>query len=145
MTRIERSIEIERPVSDVWKFVHDVTKGNLWQTTLLEAQQETEGPMRVGTRVRETRRFLGIRIETVWEVTEYEPITRSSVKGVSGPIPLSGSYLLESLDASTRFIVVGELEAHRFFKLAEPLFARMAGRELEASLGHLKDLLEAEG
>ena len=112
---------------------------------LLEAQQETEGPMRVGTRVRETRRFLGIRIETVWEVTEYEPITRSSVKGVSGPIPLSGSYLLESLDASTRFIVVGELEAHRFFKLAEPLFARMAGRELEASLGHLKDLLEAEG
>ena len=41
--------------------------------------------------------------------------------------------------------MIGELEAHGFFKLAEPLFADMAGRELEASLGHLKDLLEAEG
>jgi hypothetical protein len=27
--------------------------------------------------------------------------------------------------------------------MAEPLFASMAGRELEASLGHLKELLEA--
>ena len=38
----------------------------------------------------------------------------------------------------------GELDAHGFFKLAEPVFARITRRELEANLGHLKDLLEAD-
>jgi hypothetical protein len=34
------------------------------------------------------------------------------------------------------------VEPKGFFSWAEPLFTAMAGRELEASLGHLKDLLE---
>jgi hypothetical protein len=40
--------------------------------------------------------------------------------------------------------VSGELDAHGLFKLAEPVFARITARELEANLGHLKDLLEAD-
>jgi hypothetical protein len=35
------------------------------------------------------------------------------------------------------------MEAHGFFKLAEPVFARFVRREVESNLGHLKDLLEA--
>jgi uncharacterized membrane protein len=143
MTKIERSIVIDRPVAEVWDFVHDLTKDPLWQTTLVESRPLTEGPMRVGTRWAEVRKFLGVRIEVTLEVTEYEPTSRSAIKAVSGPIPLSGGYRLEPLDGSTRFTVTGELDAHGLFKLAEPVFARMVGRELEANLGHLKDLLEA--
>jgi uncharacterized membrane protein len=145
MTKIERSIVIERPVDDVWQFVHDTTKDALWQTTLRESEHLTDGPFDVGTRVREVRQFLGLRVEVAWEVTEYEPHTRSSIKGISGPVPLDGSYLFESQNGGTRFTVVGELDAHGLFKLAEPVFARMTSRELGANLGHLKDLLEADG
>ena len=144
MTKIERSIVIDRPVDEVWEFVHDTTKDALWQTTLVESEKLTDGPMGLGTRVRELRHFLGLRIEVAWEVTEYEPNTTSAIKGVSGPIPLSGRYRLEPLDAGTRLTVSGELDAHGFFKLAEPVFARITRRELEANLGHLKDLLEAD-
>jgi hypothetical protein len=62
---------------------------------------------------------------------------------VSGPVPLSGTYAFEAVNGGTRFTVTGELDAHGFFKLAEPVFARITGRELESNLGHLKDLLEA--
>jgi carbon monoxide dehydrogenase subunit G len=144
MTRIERSIVIDRPVDDVWEFVHDITNDRLWQTTLVESEQLTDGPMGVGTRVREVRQFLGVKIELAWEVTELEPRTTSAIKGVSGPIPLSGRYRLEPDDAGTRFTVSGELDAHGLFKLAEPVFARITARELDANLGHLEDLLEAE-
>jgi len=145
MTRIERSVVIERPIDEVWEFVHDTTKDALWQTTLTESEKLTDGPMRVGTRVREVRHFLGVRIELTWEVTEYEPNRKSAIRGVSGPVPLTGGYRLEPLDAGTRFTVSGELDAHGLFKLAEPVFARITRRELEANLGHLKDLLETEG
>jgi carbon monoxide dehydrogenase subunit G len=144
MTKIERSIAIDRPVDEVWEFVHDPTKDALWQTTLTESEQLTDGPMGVGTRVREVRHFLGLRVELAWEVTEYEPTRKSAIRGISGPIPLHGGFLLEPVDGGTRLTVSGELEAHGLFKLAEPVFARITRRELEANLGHLKDLLEAE-
>ncbi|HZQ65817.1 MAG TPA: SRPBCC family protein [Gaiellaceae bacterium] len=144
MTRIERSITIERPVDEVWRFVHDTTKDVLWQTTLRESEQLTDGAFGVGTQVREIRQFLGLRVEVGWEVTEYEPMTRSSIAGISGPVPLSGSYVLEPQNGGTRFTVLGELDAHGLFRLAEPVFARLTSRELEANLGHLKDVLEAE-
>jgi len=143
MSTIERSILIERPVREVWEFVQDTSKDALWQTTLVESQILTEGPKRVGTQVQEVRRFLGVKIPMTLELTEFEPERRSSLKAVAGGIPLSGSYSLEPLDGGTKLTVKGRLEAHRLFQLAEPVFSRMTSRELEASLGHLKDLLEA--
>jgi hypothetical protein len=143
MSRIERSVLIQRPIQEVFDFVHDITNDSLWQTTIVEQEKLTEGPLRAGSRIKEVRRFLGVRIETSYEVTEYEPPTRSAVKMISGPVPFSGSYVLEALAGSTRFTVQGDIEGHGFFKLAEPVFARMTARELEANLGHLKDLLEA--
>lgn len=143
MSKIERSIVIGRPVNEVWDFVQDTSKDALWQTTLVESELLTEGPKRVGTQVQEVRRFLGVQIPMTLELTEFEPERKSSLKAVAGGIPLSGSYLLEPFDGGTKLTVTGQLEAHRLFKLAEPVFARMTSRELEASLGHLKDLLEA--
>jgi len=62
MSKIERTIVIGRPVNEVWEFVQDTKKDALWQTTLVESQQLTEGPKRVGTQVQEVRRFLGVQI-----------------------------------------------------------------------------------
>ena len=142
MSKIQRSIVIEKSVDEVWDFVQDTTNDALWQTTLIESRPLTEGPKRVGSQVHETRRFMGLRLEMEVELTEFEPNRKSSLKTVSGGIPLSGSYLLEPLDGGTKLTVAGELDAHRTFKLAQPVFASITTRELEASLGNLKDLLE---
>jgi carbon monoxide dehydrogenase subunit G len=142
MTKVERNIVIDRPIEEVWDYVNDPAKDVMWQSTLRESQQLTDGPVGVGTRVREVRQFLGIRVETTWEFTEYEPTSTSAIKSVAGPVPLNGRYALEPANGGTRLTVIGELDAHGLFKLAEPVFARMVGRELESNLGHLKDLLE---
>jgi hypothetical protein len=142
MSSIERSIVIEKPINDVWDFVQDTANDALWQTTLIESRPLTAGPKRVGTQVHEIRRFMGLRLEMEVELTEFEPNRKSSVKTVSGGIPLSGSYVLEPLDGGTKLTMTGELDAHRTFKPAQPVFASITSRELEASLGNLKDLLE---
>jgi uncharacterized membrane protein len=143
MTRVERSIVIEKPVEDVWEFVHDTTKDALWQTTLVESQQLTDGPIDVGTTVREVRNFLGRRVEMTWQMTECKRNRRSSIQAVAGPVPLSGRYEFEPVGSATKLTVTGELDAHRLFKLAEPIFRQITARELEANLGHLKDLVES--
>ncbi len=143
MTRIEKSVVIDRPVEDVWEYVHDPANDAVWQTSIVETRHEGGPAMDVGTRIVEVRRFLGRRFETSWEVSEFDPPRRSAVRSVSGPIPFTGSYVLEAVDGCTRFTLRMDTEAHGFFKLAEPVFGRMAGREMEANLGHLKDALEA--
>jgi uncharacterized membrane protein len=143
MSKIERIIVIERPIEEVFRFVHDPRNDASWQTTLIESTQLDEGPLGVGTHVRERRRFLGLQVEMTKEITEYEPTRMSAFKMVAGGAPMSGTYQLEPVDGATKLTATGYVEARGFFKMAEPLFTSMAGRELEASLGHLKELLEA--
>ena len=141
MTKLERSVLIERPIEDVWAFVHEPANDPKWQATIVEAHAPEE-PLGVGTKIREVRRFLGRRFEMEYEVTEYEPHRRSAVRVTSGPIPGGGSYAFEPVNGGTRFSMTLEIDAHGFFRLAEPIFARAAHREMEANLGQLKDLLE---
>src|SRR6266508_249981 len=143
MSEIERSIVIDRPIDEVFRFVHDPRNDASWQTTLIEATQLDETPYGVGTQIRELRRFLGLKVEMTREITEYEPSRKSAFKMVAGGAPMSGVYRLEPLDDGTRLTATGYVEPRGFFKMAEPLFTSMAGRELEASLGHLKELLES--
>ena len=58
------------------------------------------------------------------------------------PVPMAGSYVFEETEAGTRFTTEGETDAHGLFKLAEPVFARIARREWEHSCQTLKEVLE---
>jgi hypothetical protein len=76
-------------------------------------------------------------------VIEHDRPRRSAIRAVSGPIPFSGSYTLVPAGEGTHLAVLVDLNAAGFFRLAEPIFAQIARRELASNLGHLKDLLEA--
>jgi hypothetical protein len=97
LSKIERSIVIDRPIDEVFNFVHQPRNDASWQTTLIESSQVDDGPLRVGTQIRERRRFLGIQVEMTKEITEFEPLTRSAFNMVAGGAPMSGAYSLESL------------------------------------------------
>ncbi len=143
MITVELAETIDRPVEEVWAFTHDLSKSPLWQTTLVELRQLDDEPFGVGTRISETRRFLGLKIETVWECTALEPPRLSSIRSLSGPVRWGGSYILEPVGEGTRFTLSIEGEMSAYFRVTEPVLKRMTKREMEASMGHLKDILES--
>jgi hypothetical protein len=142
MTVFTHSVVVERPIEEVFAFLDEPANDPIWQTSLVEAR--LEGPMAVGATLTQVRRFLGRQAELTFEIIEYEPPTKRSMRCIAGPVPMSAGYLLEPADGGTKVTMVGETDAHGFFRLGEPVFARMASRELEANAGHLKDLLESE-
>lgn len=144
MSSFEHTVMINRPIEEVFAFAADPAKDPLWQTSIVEIRRDTEGPIEVGSRVTEVRHFLGRRIETTWEVIDYDPPKTSAIKTISGPVPFSGRYSFEPVDGGTRMTFSFETDASGFFKLAEPVMARMIRREIESNSGHLKDLLEAD-
>jgi uncharacterized membrane protein len=142
--RQEHSVVIHRPVEEVFTFVTDPNNDSLWQSTTLETEQTSEGPVEVGTTLRSTAKFLGRRIEMTMEVTENDPPHRQCLRITSGPIPGDGCYLFEATDGgSTRFTQTFEAEVGGFFRLAEPLVGRAISRQTEADMATLKDLLES--
>lgn len=143
MTRFEHSVLIERPLGEVWAYVMEPANDPVWQRMVVEVRRAAGAPVRVGTEIDEVLQFLGRRFDVTLQVTELEPMRRSSVRALSGPVPMSGSYAFEQADGCTRFSMQGEADAHGLFKLAEPVFARMARREWEHSCETLKELMEA--
>lgn len=143
MVRIEHSVTIDRPPSEVFEYISDPTNLPEWQSTALEGRMESPGPLGLGARAVEVRKFLGRRMESTMEVIGYEPDRELSFEVVSGPVPFRVSERLSPTTGGTRIDIVLEGEPGGFFKLAEPLVARAAKRQLEADYATLKDLLEA--
>ena len=143
MVRVDAEVVINRPASEVFSYLTDPEKAPEWQSSLIEAR--AEGPMQVGTKVTEVRKFLGRRMESTLEVTEYEPDRKFSLRILSGPVPFEAEHTLESEDGRTRLKWVGTGEPGGCFKLAEPLVARQAQRQFRGDFETLKELLEARG
>ena len=143
MTHIQHTITIDRPLDDVWDYVLDTRNDPVWITNVVDVGRGADEPIQVGLEIEETYKFLGVRLPMTLKVTEHEPRRRSAIEMSDGPVPGQGSYDFEPAGDGTRFTMTLATDAHGFFKLAEPVFARMARRDIAASLGNLKDILEA--
>ncbi len=144
MTKVEATVLIDRPIEEVFAYVADPSKAAQWAGPVVESRITSEGPVGLGTTSSRTTQFLGRNIESTYEITEYEPNSRYADKTTSGPVPINSRISFDSVDGGTKVTIAGELNAGGFFKLAEPLVARMARRQVETDAQTLKDLLEAQ-
>ena len=142
MAKIEHTVEIDRPPSDVFRYLVESDKVPQWQETLVELRPQSAGPVDVGTTMTEVRRFMGRRIESRLEVTAYEPERRFDLKTTAGPIPFAVRHTLHPVEGGTRLEIVGEAEGAGFFRMAEGLVTRQARRQFVTDFARLKDLLE---
>lgn len=144
MRRMEVSVTIDRPVEEVFAYVTHPENDTQWQSAVLESGLVGEGPMGVGAKVREVRELMGRRLESVAEVTEYEPNVKIGHKSTSGPVEYEAWYTFEPVDDGTKLTIAGQADIGGFFKLAEGLVARQFEKEMQAALTALKDILETQ-
>src|SRR5688500_1290501 len=76
---------IDRPVGEVFAYVTDPGKLATWQTNTVAAVQEGDGPLQLGTRLREVHKAPGGKeLESVVEVAELEPDRVFALRVVEG-------------------------------------------------------------
>jgi uncharacterized protein YndB with AHSA1/START domain len=143
VVRAEESIFVERPIEVVFAYLTDIERVPEWQANVLFLSLESPAGLRPGARLIELRKFLGRKVESVVEVTEYEPPHRYSTRVQSGPIPFLISNELSESAGGTRIEATVEGEPGRFFGLVEWRVVKAVERELWNSLATLKDILEA--
>jgi uncharacterized protein YndB with AHSA1/START domain len=141
--RIELTVEIACPPENVFAALTDLEHLPEWQTSAVSSKPD--GPLAVGTRIRERRRLMGRELDNELEVTAYDPPRRFALEGRSGPVPLSIDHELVEDGAKTVLHVHAQAEPGALYKLAEPMIKRTAEQELRADFQCLKGRLEAGG
>ena len=142
MASFEISVEIDRPVEEVFGYFTDVARIPEWNSMVLEATPSSH-PIHVGSTVKIRMRLLGRNIEATQEVLEYQPNRRVVVRTPT-PIAVTDTMAFEPLGAGRmRLTYASTGEASGFFKLADSIVARVAKKQLTAQLETLKELLEA--
>ncbi len=144
LSKLETSIEINRPVKDVIAFVDDNSNDPIWQSSVLESEKVTAGEPSAGTVYQVKEKFLGRVIEQQWEVTERNADGSAwSAKTISGAFPMETSMTFEANGDATTVRRTLNIEVGRFFKVASPVVAHIAQREMDMDFANLKELLEA--
>jgi uncharacterized membrane protein len=142
--RVEESIEINRPLEEVFDYVSEVGNFPEWTAHTLEVRKDTPGIPQQGDRFTVAIKSVGRRFETPYERTTFEANRRYTDRAVGGPIPdQRWDYAFRELPGGTRLTRAVEAEPAGFLKLLEPLQKRAVERQLRKDLQTLKDLLEA--
>lgn len=133
---------IKRSRQDVFDYVTDPANDANWQGTARSSEWASEEPHGVGSQVHAINRFMGRDIDSMLEITAWDPPGAFGQKAVSGPVPFEITMRLEAQDDGTRLTVSGEAEAGGFFKIAEGLVGKQLKKQMEKDFETLKQVLE---
>ena len=136
-------VEIARPVADVFAYLTDPAKLPEWQTNTVEVEQLTDGPLGVGTRLREVHAAGRRRIDQVVEVTVYEPGRRFDLDTVEGPLPVGARHTFEESPGGATIVhFAAEGHAPGALRVAEPLLKLVVRSQMRRHYARLKERLE---
>jgi uncharacterized protein YndB with AHSA1/START domain len=126
--RFEATVEIDRPIEEVFAFLADGTNDPKFSPRVQAIEKATDGPPGVGTVYKSTVKDAGMKTQREFELTEFEAPTKirwaeRSKNLVTAP---EGGYDLTPSGDGTRLRVHNVLEGHGVGKLIAPLALRQA-------------------
>jgi ligand-binding SRPBCC domain-containing protein len=142
--RLVESIEINKPLEEVFSYVSDVGNFPEWTAHTLDVLKDTSDPPQQGDEFTLVIKSVGRRFETPYERTSYEPNRQYTDRALGGPIPnQQWIFTFQEVAGGTHLTRAVEAEGSGFLKLLEPLQKRAVQRQLRKDLQTLKDQLEA--
>lgn len=140
--KMTASIEINRPIDQVFAFVVNMEHLPTWARAVMAAQRTTSGPDDVGTTYRITGRALGRAVGSTYRLTAYAPPSTFAATGAIGPFPLREDYTFTTTAGGTQVQVVSELEPRGVVRAVAPVLRPLLARVIQSDLGRLKRQLE---
>ena len=146
MPDVESSVHINRSPSDVFAFVSDYERDPRWRSEVVEMAYQSKGPTGIGRLALEKSKVFGRRLETLTEVTEYEPDTKIVSRSISGPTPVISYRFVVPDGAGARFTYRLEVDISKewYFRLLRPVLMPLYTKTIASYLKRLKQILENE-
>jgi len=142
MTGFNMSEWVARPPKDVFDFITASENAPKTVNSVTSMVKLTEGPVRVGTRYRETRLMNGKEQQAELEIVEFEPTQKYAMQNVTEGIETVYRYNIQPERDGTRIDLFCEVKAKGIKKLMLPLVASILKKEDGDHLQRVKKVLE---
>jgi len=142
MINFELNTQIYRPLKHVFGFITTPENDFQWQYGTLASVQISEGIMCVGSLFRSVGHLVGHRIESIYEVTEFEPDKRYGFKSLSGSMDSHTLFTFEVIKGSTRINISTQVDPGDLFNAVNAIAEKKVKKQYRENLALLKDVLE---
>jgi uncharacterized protein YndB with AHSA1/START domain len=142
MKKSEFSIFINRPPEEVFDFYANPANNNQWQGTTQSAAWTSEGSPGVGSTYKMLVDNFGRQLESLVEVTDWEPPKRLSTRSANGPVLVEGETVIKTQGEGSLVTYTSKISASGLMKLLEGLLSKPFKKQFEANLASLKSVLE---
>jgi len=140
MAKIETSVEINRPVEEVWQYITDLRNAKNWSTEVVDTVYS--GPIQLGAYGVDTRRMGKREMKWNWEVTGYDPPRRLTLT-YGPPLNALANFIFEPTgDNGTRVTCTTTLAPNGWMKLIAPIIAFEGRKVDQEQFSKVKTILE---
>jgi uncharacterized protein YndB with AHSA1/START domain len=142
--KIEESVEIRRPVAEVFDFASDPAHWSRWASAF-ESVEAGDGshPPAPGDVFRTEAYFMGKQVRTDFEVTAVDPPRFFGYRATRGPVPGEFRWTFSESGTGTRFHFEVEGEPKGLARMMAPMAAPAVRAQIRHDLDRLKKILEA--
>jgi len=146
MWKCQVSVDVEAPISQVYRRLKDFNRHSDFSSGLTEVRQTTPGPIAVGSRFR-AEETVPVRYTSQSEITRLEePLLIAWKAWVAGTMRTEWEFRLSSIEGGTRLVQVSRWEPAGpiGFLMLNLHRKRNVPRENRQTLGRIKSVLEKE-
>ena len=141
--RLEFTVDIRRPLREVFGVVGNLENDPKWQQAVTQATKVSAGPIGEGTRFRHVVRLMGRPAIIDLEFRNYVPQRRYVLGCATGPFMFTTDVSFEPIAGGTRIMTLIAGQPKGLVKLAAITLSNHRRHEIDADLHNLKRMLEA--
>ena len=136
------SIHIYQPIKRVFEFISNPENDFQWQYGTLSSTRTSEIISALGACFQTTGNFMGHRIQSTFQVTEFESNKTYGFKSLSGPLQSFTTYTFLLASGYTQINLVTQANVVNYVELNENILEKKLKKQLKENLAMLKSLLE---
>ena len=144
MIHIVSYIQIYQPIKRVFDFISTPENDFQWQYGTLTSEPLSGSGDGLGACFNSTGHFMEYRVQSTFEVIEYEPHNKYGFKSLSGPLLSFTSYALDMAKGHTQVKLSMQANIINWMGLNENVFEKKMKKQLKENLAMLKNILEGK-
>ncbi len=140
MPVIQHTIQINRPVTEIFRFVSDFKNSPQWFPPSIQLQKS--GQLKVGEMVVGTRKLMGRNVFVNADVVDYVPNQRIAYTGIMGSYPFRSTFSFNFASSGTEVTEIMDVRIFWIYFFMRPFILRSIDSQMQTSLDSLKKVME---